>query len=425
MKIARLNVVGFKGLEAINLIPMGKHLIARGKNGVGKTSLVESIGWALTGDGKAPLRTGADEAKVSIDFGVFAATRKKDKNGKTSIVAKRADGKPIDGGAAAFLKQMVGPGIGIAPLHLFALRDEDQVDAILKAIKVDISASKAAEKATFEQRADANREAKQKAAERAALVAQGADAAVAPKVDPSELMRKANEARARVEAANRRDQSVIAAIQALDLARIALESAQKQFEACETKLDVARAAPIDKTARVDLEAAESAIRSMSETNAAAERHDAYVKATLRVTQLEERSRELTNALERAAADRAALVTKAAESVGIIGLALEPDGSALTYPSASSGLRVRLAELSTGEKIVFATRLVAGTKPELQILLADEASALDDDGLAKLFELGKDLDIQLVLAQVSNKPVMEILMVDGEDGLIVEKTEKTS
>lgn len=95
-KIQRLTIENFMRIKAVNIKPDGNAIVISGKNGAGKSSVLDSIMAALCGKKACPampVRSGAEVARVSVDVGDFTVTRKWT-GGKDSLTVKRkADGK--------------------------------------------------------------------------------------------------------------------------------------------------------------------------------------------------------------------------------------------------------------------------------------------------------------------------------------------
>ncbi|MCK9994023.1 MAG: hypothetical protein Dbin4_02543, partial [Alphaproteobacteria bacterium] len=67
MKIINLQAENLKRLVAVNITPDGNIVEITGKNGAGKTSILDAIYWGLTGkDGiqSTPIRKGEDHAII-------------------------------------------------------------------------------------------------------------------------------------------------------------------------------------------------------------------------------------------------------------------------------------------------------------------------------------------------------------------------
>ena len=72
MKILKLTCENFKKLRAVEITPKGELVEICGKNGAGKSSVLDSIWWALEGTKHIqamPIRKGADKARIRLDLG--------------------------------------------------------------------------------------------------------------------------------------------------------------------------------------------------------------------------------------------------------------------------------------------------------------------------------------------------------------------
>ena len=101
-KIVQLNVENVKRIEAVEITPDGELVVIGGKHGNGKSSVLDSIMYALGGE-KAlppvPLRNGTSKGHITINLGDLVVTRKftRKKDGEigTSLEIKRANGDKV------------------------------------------------------------------------------------------------------------------------------------------------------------------------------------------------------------------------------------------------------------------------------------------------------------------------------------------
>ena len=78
MRIIRLAAENVKRLVAVEITPKGNVIEITGKNGAGKTSVLDSIWWALAGNRThqaVPVRRGETEAVISLDLGDIKVRR--------------------------------------------------------------------------------------------------------------------------------------------------------------------------------------------------------------------------------------------------------------------------------------------------------------------------------------------------------------
>lgn len=79
MKILQLKSENVKRLSAVDITPEGHLVLVGGKNGAGKSSVLDSIAYALGGQAlvpSEPIRTGEEHAEIVVDLGDYKVTRK-------------------------------------------------------------------------------------------------------------------------------------------------------------------------------------------------------------------------------------------------------------------------------------------------------------------------------------------------------------
>lgn len=161
--IVGLQIENIKKLKAIDIKPTGEMVVLHGKNGAGKTSILDSILWALTG-GKSiqsePISHGHDEAKIILDMGDFKVVRifKKTEHGETTTSIKVLDKSgAVHGRPQEFLSQRLG-AISFDPIAFTNLKESDQVEQLKKisGLGDTLDSLEVEESAIFEQRRIAN-----------------------------------------------------------------------------------------------------------------------------------------------------------------------------------------------------------------------------------------------------------------------------
>ena len=78
MKIINLQAENVKRLSAVEIAPDGNLVEITGRNGAGKTSVLDSIWWALAGASThqaEPIRRGAEAARIRLDLGEVKVER--------------------------------------------------------------------------------------------------------------------------------------------------------------------------------------------------------------------------------------------------------------------------------------------------------------------------------------------------------------
>ncbi|KMO23108.1 ATP-binding protein, partial [Methylobacterium aquaticum] len=137
-----------------------------GRNGQGKSSVLDAIWWALAGTSHiqaVPIRKGENEARIRLDLGEIKVTRtfKRQEDGTfpTKILVESADGARYPS-PQRMLDSLLGAR-SFDPLAFTRMDGKDQLEALKRFVPgVDFDAIDKANKADFTKRTDVNREAR-------------------------------------------------------------------------------------------------------------------------------------------------------------------------------------------------------------------------------------------------------------------------
>lgn len=155
-KIQRLTIENFMRIKAVSIKPDGNAIVISGKNGAGKSSVLDSILAAICGKKLCPkmsVRKGAEDASVTVDLGEFTVTRKWIGEKDTLTVKLKSNGK-IATSPQTLLNSIVGE-FADDPMRLITDCDAkkqrsilmelaglnfDEIDAQIEAVKAERSA---------------------------------------------------------------------------------------------------------------------------------------------------------------------------------------------------------------------------------------------------------------------------------------------
>lgn len=136
MRIRQLTIRSYKGIEEKS-VPVGEHgAVVVGRNGSGKTSILDAVRAALAGRNVGPdaIRLGADRAEILVDLEDIEVRRVID-GGGTRVELRPEQKKP-----AAFLARLLGAG-QLDPVELLTERDATKRRArILGALPMRVTA---------------------------------------------------------------------------------------------------------------------------------------------------------------------------------------------------------------------------------------------------------------------------------------------
>ncbi len=414
MKIQRLIIRGFRGIEAREIVPKGRHVRVKGPNGSGKSSVTLSLLYALAGRGTSqPVRVGSEKAEVQVDLGDWVFERAALVDGKQlPFIGRGKAGAKLPTSPAKFVESLVGSGLALDPLSLYRMNDDDQQAAILDALGVDVEQEDAESGRLYEKRTDVN--ARRKAADSRVneLRDAGANPEAAEPVSAKELHAKIEALRKRCAADEARSVRVADAIRRLVQAETALKAALAEVDAATAAADTARAVPVDQECAAEYAAATNELEGIDERNRDAQRGAQLRLGIQEAEKLRGESDDLTARIDALAKARADKIAGAAATLGLQGIGFSGDKRGVTFDG------VRLAELNR-QKRIFTSIKIAFAKPkEMRVAVIDDADGLDNAHLRELFDWGTDRDIQLVIATVDpTGSELSVEIVDGPDEVI--------
>ena len=132
LTITKLTIKNFRGISARE-DAIGEHgVIARGRNGAGKTSVLRAIRAALAAQDIGPdaIRHGAESAEILVDLDALSVRRTITKKGSTVSVTKDGFKAPKP---QAFLNELLGTS-PLDPIDLMLLKPKERRARILEAL---------------------------------------------------------------------------------------------------------------------------------------------------------------------------------------------------------------------------------------------------------------------------------------------------
>jgi hypothetical protein len=460
VKIISLTAENVKRLVAVSIKPNGNLVEITGKNGQGKTSVLDAIWWALTGTGNVqtqPIRKGETRATIKLDLGEIIVTRtftRKDETDYTTGLSVRgADGSSFKS-PQAVLDGLAGT-LAYDPLEFSRMKAREQFNALRAFVPgIDFEKVDAQNRGDYERRTEANRLWKQALAA-AEMISVPADTPAEP-IDEAALTdelkaagvlnqdverRKGLRAQAAKDVDGYRAQAQLALdaiapaleeinqrlnaslaeidaqIEVLTRKREALlNQSDPDFQAAEKKLRD-QAAVFAKTAddlQARLDAAE-ALPELIDTDAIARRMNEarVINANVeRVRQrevhrhtaekYEQESAQLTQNIE--ARNKAKADAIAAANMPVPGLGFG-DGVVLLNG-------VPFEQASDAERLRASVAIAMAANPKLRVIRIRDGSLLDEDAMKLLAEMADKNDMQVWIERVDSSGAVGFVLEDG-------------
>ncbi len=412
MKIVRLAVENVKRVEAVDITPQGDVVVIGGQNGAGKTSVLDSIAYAIGGKRLCPakpLREGAKKGSVDVDLGELRVVRtftKSPKSGevKSEIVVTEAAGGAVSS-PQTLLDRLVGD-LSFDPLEFVRMKAEDQVKVLRQVAGVDTDAVDKEIGRVYEERRTIG--AALKTAEAGLEEIEHFADTPAGLVDVQALLKERDAALAH----NRELSDSEALIQSK---RKAIADGWAAVKRLERQIDADRArvnALTEETDRLaeeikqreprDTSAITQQIDSAQETNRRVQANQFYMKAAARVKTLGDEHDRTEAALAQLREKRVGIVQKA--KMPIDGLDLG-DGGVL-YRG------VPFEQASSAEQLRVSVAMGLALNPELKVLLIRDGSLLDDANLATIAAMAHEADAQVWIERVGEGEECSVVIEEG-------------
>jgi DNA repair exonuclease SbcCD ATPase subunit len=405
MKIVQLTAENLKKIKVVDITPTNDFIQITGKNGSGKTSVLDSIWWALGGkdaiQGK-PIREGANRAMIRLKLGEITIERTFTEHG-TTLKVENADGARYPS-PQAMLDDLIGE-LSFDPLAFAHMKPRDQYDELKRVAKLELDLEKleGQNQADADRRKEKNREAKD-ARVRADSIKIYFPEMDAP-VDVKDLLEKMADASERNAAANREvlRQDRIRGNE-INLLR-EVEDARRILQKFESKLrevqsQIADFKPIPEV--INLAPLSQKVQEAEGKNADFRNRVVLDELRERIARSESEAQKLTDQIEARNAAKAKALEAAA--MPIPGLSLG-DGRVFFND-------VPFEQCSSAEQLRTSVAIAMAANPKLRVIRIKDGSLLDDDGLRMIADLARDQDYQVWIERVDSTGKIGIVMEDG-------------
>lgn len=404
MKVESLSIRNYKGAKQVDIHAPDGVVEVAGKNGAGKSSVLDAIVAALAGARNidpTPLTQGATKGEITLDLGDLICIRrfneKNQSRGGTLTVQAPAGEKwkqrELDTLFGDFtfdpLKfTTMAPGEQITTLQRLA--GEDFVKN-LDAIDGGIDGAK-------NERTEVNRDLKK--------MGTVPDPEPAEPVDTRQLMEQLQQAQDHNEAQQRRVDQIKDHADRLSAAGLNVLQLESDLEVARSKLKLIEEEQTPAPeAPIDIEPIQQQLAQAGEINAKAE---AYQQAqTKRETwkALNARSLKLDRAIEDLREERRQLARNC--TLPVDGLTWTVDGIALNG--------IAFEQLSSSEQLRLSARIGMALSPTLKVMLIHDGSLLDDDSFQELEAFAGEHGYQLWIETVGEKghTTERLVIEDGQ------------
>lgn len=447
LHILEMRVENIKRIKFAHIRPKGNVIIVAGKNGQGKSSVLDAIAWVLTGTStvpRYPIRKGQRTGSVKVDIGDFIVTRffthvdeDRSEKGltyltKLVVTGKRGEAYPSP---QVLLNQLLGK-ITFDPLAFMRMEDDEQLQELRGLVKfdIDIDALDAEQKTDYDSRREFGRTIDSLKNRIAALPAPDSSLPGDP-LDVATLTEKLqNAAQHNSEVAKRRHLKTTllegAAILKAKAESLRDEVGKLLKEAQEldgleafTNFGVqgdgqyqkvmADAQALQVGDEIDTAEVAAELTRANQTNAAIQRAANFRQLQKELAEAEASWKDLDDRMKQRDEKRERAIESA--QMPIDGLSI---GHGLVMYQ-----KLPLSQASNAEQIRVSMALGMAANPKLRVLRISDGSLLDDESLQLIGDSAKEHDFQVWIERVETGGKVSVIMEDGEatgDDVEVEK-----
>lgn len=415
MTIVRLEAENVKRLRAVTIAPDGNLVVLSGRNGQGKTSVLDAITYALAGERAVcsePIRRGEEAAEIVCDLGDLVVRRRFITGGGTTLDVTSRDGLRYPS-PQTVLNKLVGE-LTFDPLAFARQPAKDQLETLRGLLGLDFADQDKQHDLLYSERTLVNRELKAAEARLGAMAPAHPDT---PSVlvnagDVASEMQKAHAANSE----NDRTRDALArSIRAADERLKRVEELRGELakaelshrSACEAseELRAKVAAMVDVDVAPLLQRMQDVDRINQRVRANLQRAEVAKEVEAKKTRSEELSRQIDEIKQRKA-DAIAAAPMPVPGLGLADGGVTLNGLPLDQASAAEQLRVSVA-------------IGLAMNPRLRVLLIRDASLLDQDSLKLVAEMAQAAGGQVWCEMVSDGIGVGIVI---EDGMVKEAAE---
>ena len=426
-RIIAMQVENVKRLSCVRIRPKGNLITVSGANGSGKSSILQSIAWALTGERgipSQPIKKGKDSGRIEVDLGDYRVTRhftrvhggKEPFLTRLEITGKNREKFPSPQAIMDKLRSV----ISFDPLAFIGMEDKKQLEVLRKLVTLDIDLDKIDEdrKAAYDDRRLVGRDLD---GAKARLSAAPAPEEGTPleRVNTDELHQALQDAdagnRNRLgQEAKQREHLLKAEAHRQTGGRLDQEVHQLQERIKELGLNIQTEAKLEQKERaaadkvtipdlIDTEPIMKRIQFADAANQAVSRAGMHRSITAELERIDKRWNDLDELVKGYDKTRAEAIERAKMPMEKLGIG---DGEVLY-----DGLP--FSQASNAEQIRVSVALAIASNPQLRVLRIMDGSLLDSKSLDMIEKMADEHDFQIWIERVEAGGKVGIVMEDGE------------
>jgi len=399
MKIVSLEAENVKKLKAVSIKPDGSTIIIGGDNEAGKSSILDSIEYALAGTKgipSKPIRDGQEKAKIVLDLGDIVVTRTFTKSG-TNLVVKSKEGASYSS-PQAMLDKLVGD-LSFDPLEFCRMDSKKKLETLKKVVGLDFTNLDKEYKKVFDERTDINRRGKELKAQFESLPEH--DSVPEQEISMTDLSKQLTDAIENNRNIETLNDSVNKKNNRLEWIDKEIKKLQDEKKNLKTQIDKDKES-LKALEFIHINNIESQISSCESNNKKVRENQKRNELGNELNDLRIKSKDLTDRIESINKEKQDLLENAKFPI---------KGLGFTEDEVMFG-EIPFEQCSSAQQVKISVAMGLAMNPKLKILLVRDGSLLDEKNLKMVAEMAQKHDGQVWIERVSKGKECSIIICDG-------------
>ena len=394
-KIVQLTSENVKRINVVSIKPDGNLVVIGGNNGEGKTSLLDSIWYALGGNRPIPddpVRHGESEATITLDLGEIVVKKVIKANRSTNLTVTTAKGQIVKS-PQSLLDGLCGK-LTFDPLAFTRMAPREQADMLMRLVGLDLSELNIKRVEAFDNRTAANREVKRLKAEIESRPQQP---------DAPDHVVSVAEMMTELEAAKTINNANEYIRDGLDSLLTEQEHLQERLSSIDGQIDMAKEEVKGLKPDADIDEIKAMLSKVDDQNRLARINEERASLRVQLKGQENKAESLTEAIDDI--DKQKQDKLAEIKFPVEGLGFSEEGAVMLAG-------VPFDQGSGAEQLRASVAIGSASNPTLRIMRVTDGSLLDEKSLELLADLCDEHDMQVWLERVGRGNEVSVVIEDG-------------
>ncbi len=406
MKIIQLSAENVKRIKCITIKPDGSIVEITGKNGAGKTSVLDSIMLALGGKSvqpSKPIRAGCDRAEITIDLGELKVTRTWTADDRSYLAVESADGMKFPS-PQSVLDKLVGQ-LTFDPLSFSRMSPRDQVATLKQVVGLDFSDLDRKRQIAYENRTQVNRDL---VSAEATLKTMPIVNAPDEEISVAELAKRHANAMEAMREHDSKQKHLVSVNRTIDSHENRIKQLLEEID----RVEASKEEVIEERKRLmkeisdfqdpDADEIQQKLETAEQTNRQVRQKKQRAQIADRAGELRAKSARLTSEIEGIDIEKSDLLQSA--KMPIDGLGFTADG--VTFDA------IPFNQTSAAEQLRVSVAMGLALNPKLRVMLIRDGSLLDSDSMRLVGEMAEQHQAQVWVETVDSDRDCAVVIEDG-------------